>query len=30
VPTLSKPADALKVLVFGHANPDYFIAHYDM
>ena len=23
-------ADALKVLVFGSANPDYFIAHYDM
>jgi hypothetical protein len=23
-------ADALKVLVFGRANPDYFVAHYDM
>ena len=23
-------ADALKVLVFESANPDYFIAHYDM
>ena len=23
-------ADALKVVVFESANPDYFIAHYDM
>ena len=23
-------ADALKILVFESANPDYFIAHYDM
>src|SRR3984893_1571420 len=25
-----EPADALKVVVFESANPDYFIAHYDM